>query len=291
MPVSNITEVSNSVTVGNVVSSVTAPAFVKSSVGLNSIYREDLPPQGQSNVKKFKKDGSLTAASLAESTAQAVDSNGEFTQTSVSATAAKCAVVSGLSVEGARFGTIDEVKLAKEAGAAVGRFVSNDILSLASGFSVTQTATAAATLADLYAALFSIQNSNCPNQEVLPHFICNPRSGRSIKEEIVTSGASAFNNPNMLSIAMGLPTNGGYLGQIPGLCEVYQTTGFAASGGNDSQPFVHPMWGIAGMFDSAPITWTANKGAEGFYTELATYYLYDVVEWNDLACVNVASDT
>lgn len=291
MAVANITEVSNDVTVGNVLASIVAPPFVKASVGLNSLYREELPPQGQSAVKKFVKDGSLTAAALAESTALAIGANGELTRTSADATAAKCAVVSGLSVEGERFSNIDTNKLAEAAGSAIGRLVSNDLIGMASGFSSGVTCTSVATISDLLTALFTIQNANCPNPEVLPHFICNPRSGRALKAELITSGASAFTNPGMLQVLTGLPSDGGYIGQIPGICEVYQTTGFAATGGDDQQPFVHPMWGLAGIFDSAPITWQAKKGSEGLYTELATYYFYDIIEYNDAAGVNFRSDT
>lgn len=290
--VSNVTEVSNSVTIGNVLSAKSSPAFVKTAVGLNSLYRENLPGKGQSAVKKFTKEGSLTVTNpQGESDSLAIGSGGEYTETSVSATAAKCAIVSGLSVEADKFGNIDMAKLVSKAGEAVGRAVSNDIIGMGSGFSNGVTCTNIATLADLYTALFTIQNGNCPNQEVLMHFICNPRAGRAIKAELSTTGASAFTNPQMLEVLMGLPSTGGYLGTIPGLCEVYQTTGFSATGGDDQQPFIHPMWALAGIFDSAPETWITKKGSEGFYTEAASFYFYDVVEWNDAAGVNFRSDT
>jgi hypothetical protein len=290
--VANVTEVSNSVTIGNVLSSVSSPAFVKAAVGLNSLYREDLPGKGQSAVKKFVKDGSLTVTNpQAESDNLAIGAGGEYTETSVSATAAKCAIVSGLSLEADKFGNVDMPKLIAKAGEAVGRAVSNDLIGMGAGFSNGVTCTAVATLADLYTAQFTIFNANCPNQEVLPHFICNPRAGRAIKSELSTTGASAFVNPQMLEVLMGLPSTGGYLGQIPGLCEVYQTTGFAATGGDDQQPFMHPMWALAGIFDGAPDTWITKKGSEGFYTEAATSYFYDIVEWNDAAGVNFRSDT
>lgn len=290
--VSNVTEVANSVTIGNVLSSISSPAFVKAAVGLNSLYRENLPGKGQSAVKKFTKEGSLTVTNpQGESDSLAIGSGGEYTETSVSATAAKCAIVSGLSVEADKFGNVDINKLVTKAGEAVGRAVSNDVISMGSGFSQGVTCSSIATLADLYTAQFTIFNGNCPNQEVLPHFICNPRSGMAIKSELSSSGASAFTNPQMLEVLMGLPSTGGYLGTIPGLCEVYQTTGFSATGGDDQQPFMHPMWALAGIFDSAPETWIAKKGSEGFYTEAATMYFYDIVEWNDAAGINFRSDT
>jgi hypothetical protein len=51
------------------------------------------------------------------------------------------------------------------------------------------------------------------------------------------------------------------------------------------------MWAFAGFFAPAPVTWVKEKGGEGFYTEYATYYFYDVLEWNDLCGVKLLSDT
>lgn len=287
--VSNITEVSNSVIVANLLSAKASPALVKAAVGLGSLYREDLP--SGTNVKKFVKRGSLAAATLAESTALAADANGELTDTSVSATAAKCAVSSGLSIEAQRFSNIDIARIADEQGAAIGRFVSDDLIGMAAGLATTVTSTTVLTIDDIMLGQYNIFNSKCPNQEVLLHAIIGPKALYNIKKELITSGASAWNNPGMLSVLQGLPSNAGYVGQIPGLCEVYTTTGFATTGGDDQQMLIHPMWCLAGMFDSAPITWMADKGPEGFYTSVASCYLYDIIEWNDLAGVMLRSDT
>lgn len=289
--VAYVTEAGNSVTKGNLIAGTVAPPFVKSAVGLNSVARENLPGKGDSATKKWLKDGSLTAAALAEATALAIDANGEFTQTSSTTTASKVAVVSGLSVEADRFGNIDVAKLSKAAGAAIGRYVSNDIISLATGFTQSVVCNSIATVDDLFLALFSIHNSNCPNPEVLPHWIASPRSVMNIKKEQYQSGASAYNNPAMLDVLMGLPTDAGFVGEIPGLCQVYQTTGHQTTGGDDRMPFMHPMWAACGIFDSAPEVWIAKKGSEGFFTEVASFFLYDVAEWNDLAGVEVRADT
>lgn len=289
--VANVTEVSNGVA-GQVLSSIVSPALVKTAVGLNSLSRDNLPSKGQGLTKKVVKEGSLTVTNpLTESEPLAIGSGGEYTETSVSLTAAKCAIVTGLSVEADRFGTSSVAQLVEKSAEAIGRAVSNDIIGMASGFSNGVTCSSVATLDDLYTALFTIHNANCPNQEVLPHFIANPRAVKAIKSALSTTGASAFVNPVMLEVLMGLPSTGGYMGQIPGLCEVYQTTGFAATGGDDQQPFMHPMWALAGMFDPSPEVWVTKRGAEGFYTEAASLFFYDVAEVNDACGINFRSDT
>lgn len=289
MPISNMTEVSNAVTIGNALSRLSSPAFVKSAVGLNSLYREDLPVG--TNVKKFVKRGSLTAASLAESTALAIDSNGELTDTSVTATAAKCAVSSGTSFEAQTFTDMQVQRIADEQGSAIGRYVSNDILSMAGGLSTVQTATSVLTIDDLMQAQLAIYNSNCPNQEVTLQAILGNRAVYNIKKEILQTGATPWMNPNMLQVVTGLPSTNGFIGSIPGLCDVYQTSGFATTGGDDQQMLIHPLWCLAGIFASAPSYVITQVGAGGFYTEIAGYYLYDVVEWNDLAGVQIRSDS
>lgn len=287
--VANVTEVSNAITLGNLLSAKSSPALVKSAVGLGSLYREDLPTN--TNVVKFVKEGSLTSASLVESTALAADANGEFTQTSVSATAAKIAVSSALSLEAERFTSLTVQKLADEQGAAIGRGVSNDYIGNAANLATTVTSTTVMTVDDLYLGQYNIFNSNCPNQEVLLHAFLGPKAFLNIKRELIQSGASAWTNPNMLSVLQGLPTQAGYMGTIPGLADFFQTTGFATTGGDDQQMIVHPMWCLAGIFDSAPTTWFRQNGPEGFFTSVASAYLYDIIEWNDLAGVMLRSDT
>lgn len=290
MGVSNLTEVSNSVIVGNLLSSIGSPALVKGQVGMNLMYTENLPVG--TNVKKFVKYGSLTGAIVAESTAQAADANGELTDTSVTATAAKCVVVSGLTVEAEAFSNIDLARLATEQFAGIARYVDNDFLSMASGLATSVTAATVLTVDDIMQGQFNIYNSNCPNQEVPLAVVIGPRAGYNIKKDIIQSGGSAWANPAMLQVFNESPIQpNGRLGSIPGVGDIYQTTGFATGGGDDTQMIIHPMWCIAGMFAPAPVTWVKQKGAEGFYTEVASYYFYDIIEWNDLCGCALKSDT
>ena len=289
-PVPNVTELGNTVQ-GSLLSSIVSPAFAKGAVGLNSVVRDDMPGKGQGTSKKIVKEGTITVTNPhAESEPLAIGSNGEYSETYATLTAAKACVVTGMSLEQQRFGTLTEDKLMELASEATGRSVSNDIIGSAAGFSNAVTATADLTLDDLYLALIALHASNCPEQNILPHFIGSPKSNGKIKQAMSSTGATPFVNPGLLQILTGTPDAGGYLGEIPGLCEVYQTTGHAQTGGDDQMPFMHPKYAVAGMFDAAPTFIITDVGSGGFYKEIAAAYFYDVTEVNDGAGINVKAN-
>ncbi|TXH14433.1 MAG: hypothetical protein E6R03_09220, partial [Hyphomicrobiaceae bacterium] len=157
MGVAFLTELSNSINVTDVLAAGISPAFVKSNCMMGLMYTEGLP--AGTMTAKLTRRGSLTAASLAESTALAPDANGEITDTSVSCTIAKCAVVTGITVEQAQFGNMDANRVAAEHGSAIARFVDNDALSLATGLSQVVTAASTLTLNDVLLAQYAIYNS------------------------------------------------------------------------------------------------------------------------------------
>ena len=286
--VANITEFGNSVNVTDVLAAGISPALVKSNCMMALMHTEDLP--SGTLTAKLTKRGYLTAASLAEATALAPDANGELTDSSISASIAKCAVVSGVSVEQGQFGNISADRIAAEHGSAIGRFVDNDALSLFSGLSTSVTSTSILTIDDVMLGQFNIFNSECPNKEVPLKAVLSHRGHYNIKKEIINSGASVWSNESFLQILAGAPQNNCYVGSL-GQIDFYSTSGHATSGGDTVQAIFHPMWAFAGFFAPAPVTWVREKGAEGFYTEYASYYFYDVLEWNDLCGVKLLSDT
>lgn len=288
MPVANVTEFGNSVNVTDVLSAGISPALVKANCMMALIYTENLPA-GTMTVKVRKK-GSLTAAALAESTALAPDANGELTDASVSATIAKCAVVSAISVEQSEFGNIDAARVAQEHGSAIGRFVDNDALSLFSGLATVVTSSSIMTLDDVMLGQFNIFASECPDKNVPLKTVLTHRGYYNIKKELVQSSAAVWSNESFLSILGGAPQNNCYVGSMSNI-DFYATSGHATGGGDSTQAIFHPMWAFAGFFAPAPQTWIKQKGAEGFYTEIASYYFYDVLEWNDLCAVALKSDT
>jgi hypothetical protein len=288
MGVANVTELGNSVNVTDVLAAGISPALVKANCMMALIYTEGLPKG--TLTSKLRKRGSLTAASLAESTALAPDANGELTDTSVSATIAKCAVVSAISVEQSEFGNIDAGRISQEHGSAIGRFVDNDALSLFSGLATVVTSTSVMTLDDVMLGQFNIFNSECPDKNVPLKAVLSHRGYYNIKKEIIQSSAAVWSNQSYLDILGGAPQNNCYVGSTLNV-DFYATSGHATGGGDSTQAIFHPMWAFAGFFAPAPQTWVKQKGAEGFYTEIASYYFYDVLEWNDLCGVALKSDT
>lgn len=287
--VSNITEFSNTISYPKVLSDLMAPAFVKATCMMNLMHVEDLPIM--SMVKQFRKNGSLTAATLAESTALAVNSNGELTRTAVDATAAKCAVSSGLSVEALRFSDLDVTTIADAQANAIARFVDNDALSLAGGFSTSVTAAAGLTVNDVLLAQYSIYAAECPNKEVPLAVVIGHRAHLNIKQQLTESGASAWTSQQLISILQTTPQANCFVGALGPSLNFYATSGFGTSSGDNQQMVIHPQWAIAGMFDSAPRLIANMKGSEGLYQEAVSYFFYDVLEWNDAAGVLLNSDS
>jgi hypothetical protein len=289
--VAYLTELSNTATVNKVLSKVAAPAFQKSPVMLNLIYAEDMPDGQGTATKGFKRKGSLTAAALAQSTALAVDANGERTDTALDVTAAKAVVVSGVTVENQKFGQVDLVEYAEDAGTAIGNFVDNQILALFSSITNLVTSTAGLTLNDLDEAQLNILAAGTPDPNMPLTFVGATRAMRNLKQEIREAGGSAMQNDRFLSIFNGSPQANGFYGSLPGY-ELYHTaSGLGTTGGNNIQALFHSKWAFAGIFDKQISTWYANKGSEGFYTEIASYYFWGAGLWNDGAACEVQSDT
>ncbi len=286
--VANITEFGNGVNITDILAAGVSPALVKAVCMPALMHTENLPKG--TLTAKLQKNGSLTAASLAESTALAPDSNGELTDSSVSCTIAKCAVVTGVSVEQSEFGNLTAGRIATEHGGAIARFVDNDALSLFSSFSASVTSSSTLTLDDITLGQYSIFASECPDKNVPLKCVLSWRGHLNIKKEISESGASIWTNSTELSILGGAPKNNCYVGSL-GAIDFYATSGHATSGGDTVQAIFHPMWALAGFFAPAPVTWVENEGRGGFFTAYATYYFYDVLIWNNACGVKLLSDT
>jgi hypothetical protein len=287
--VSYVTERGNAVNVTDVIAAGVAPAFVKATCMMALMHTENLPV-GTMTAKLTKK-GSLTiAGALVEATALGLASGAELTDTSSDATIAKAAIVSAVSVESEQFGNINVARVSDEQGAAFGRYVDNDALGLFAGFSQSVTATALMTLDDIMTAQYTIFASECPNKEVALKAVLSHKGALNVRKELVTSGASIWTNPAFVEVLQGAPQNNCFIGSLLNI-DCYQNSGHATSGGDTVQGVFHPMWALAGFFAPAPVITPIFKGSEGFYTEVAGYYFYDVLEWNDLAGVKVLSDT
>ena len=178
--VSYVTERANAVNVTDVIAAGVAPAFVKANCMMALMHTENLP--AGTMTAKLTKKGSLTiAGALVEATALALASGAELTDTSSDATIAKAAIVSGVSVESEQFGNINTARVAEEQGAAFGRYVDNDALSLFGGFSQSVTATSILTLDDILTAQATIFASEVPNKEVSLKFVTHHKGGMNLR--------------------------------------------------------------------------------------------------------------
>ena len=288
MGVANVTEFANSSTVSDVMSRLVAPALVKRVCMMNHMALDDLP-QGTQTSNVTRRGSLSSAAIVAESTGVAI--NAELTDTQTQFQIAKAALVSALSVEALQFGNITPQRMADEHAADIARFVDNDALSLFTGFTNSVTATSTLTQDDLELAAFSIYNSDVPNPEMTFSCILSHRGHLNIKQEIRATGASAYRNESFLSVLQTNPQPNCFVGNIPGIGDIYATSGHQVSASDTVQAVLHPMWALAGAFAPSPVTWSDNKGSEGFYLEQASYFFYDVIEYNDAAGTQVLSDT
>jgi hypothetical protein len=288
MGVANVTTFADSVNPTDVLSNLIAPALVKRVCMMNLMSTDSLP-EG-TLTKLVTRRGSLSSAAiLAEATAQAV--NAQLTDTSTSLQIAKAALVSGISVEQLDFGNITLGRMAQEHADDIARFVDNDSLSLFTSFTNSVTATSVLTIDDLELGAFNIYDSDVPNPEVPFASVLSHRGHLNIKQELRAEGASAYRNESFLQVLQTNPQPNCFVGNIPGIGDIYATSGHQTSGGDTVQAIFHPVWALAGAFAPAPVVWIDQKGSEGFYTEAASYYYYDVIEFLDAAGTQVLSDT
>lgn len=288
--VSFLTEFSNTVNPSEVISDLISPPFVKKVIAPNLIHAEDLPVRTMTkkHVKDAALSGSLTA--IAESNPVALAAAGEYSQTSVTSTIAKLAIASGISIEQLTFGTQDANSMATKQANLLSRAVDDDFLSLFGGLSSTVTAASVLTVEDLYAAQYAIFAAECPNQEMDLAVVLNHKGLLNLKKEQINSGASAYMNPQYLSILQGKPQANRFVGTLPGF-QIYSTSGHTTSGGDNVQAVFHTMWCFAGSFAPKPEVMIVQKGSEGLYQEVVSWFFYDICEWNDAAGVGLLSDS
>lgn len=284
----NETELSNFVIRANEVSAAIAPAFVDASVCMNLVYAETC--SDSSNVIKFRKSGSLTAAALAESAPYTFPASSELTDSSVTATASKAALVSKLTVEAMRFGTpaASIARIAEEQGRALARLFDDTVIALFAGFSQNVTAASTLTKDTLLDGQYTIFSGGTPPGRLV--FVGDYKGVNELGKEVTSTTASAFTNPNFLQL-VGQPKANNYKGSIADI-DVYQTSGLATTGGDDRAGLFDPRYAfccaLGGAFESHV---SDLKASEGFWKEISSWVYFDVKEWNDLAGCEIRSDT
>lgn len=285
----NETELSNFITVGNMVSGLASPALVNASIGMNLVHIEQFPDN--TNVIKFRKNGSLTAETLAESTAYSFSGSSELTDSSISCTAVKWAVVSKITAEALRFGTgaASLPRLAQEQGEALARLFDATMLALFSGFSQVVTASSTLTKDNVLDAQYNVYDGKTPPGRLVA--VLDYKGANELRKEITSITASAWSNPAMLGIVNNNPKQNNLIGELAGI-DIYQTSGLPTTGGDDIGAVFHPQWafccGIGGAIETNV---SPFKASEGFWYEISSHMFCDIKEWNDRAGSGLRSDT
>lgn len=290
--VSNVGVLSNSYTVNKVLSARAAPEFAKTAVMAGLVYTEDLPLNSGTMVKGFKRQGTTlisATATLAEATALGIQA--PRVDSVVDLTAAKCITVNGVSAESQKFGLEGLNSYVQSAGRAIARSVDDQCLALfPSVTNIVDTEDADLTVDDLDEAVLKVHSGNVPDIQKNLVFVASGRAIRQLKTDIRSAGGAAFSNERFLSIFNGNPAPNGYQGHLPGI-DVFYASGLTEVSTDFSQCVFHPDWAFAGMYDRQINVLVTEKGSEGVYTEIVSYFFFAHGIWCQAAACEVVSPT
>ena len=281
------TELGNIATQTDVISDAISEALVQAVVAAPLIFTEDLP-QG-TNVKLWRKNGSLTAEAVAESAAYTFSASSELTQTTVTSTATKTAVASKLTVEAQRFSPMTPGMIAQEQGAALMRLVDDDILALFSGFSNDVTATSTLTVPDMLEGVFTVRSGTAGVSKLPLVSILEYKQVNELIKDIEAKSADVYSQPMMATLLEGVSGANGFRGTLPGVA-IYETDGITDDAADYEGLLYDPNLAIAGMMSNQVETRVEFEGSAGGYDEIYSWIFSDFVEWNDSAGVQIKSD-
>jgi hypothetical protein len=287
------TERGNFVAPTNVISDAISPALLQRVVVAPLIYSEDLP--SNTNVKLFRKDGSLTAEEVNESAAQGIDgAEQEITQSSVTSTAVKLAAATIITVEAERFSQVTGADISRYIAEAIARDWDDEVLALFSGFAKTVTCTSTAVAEKVLEAVYSVRSNTAGVSSGMLNGVFDYKAIFELQKDIITSAASVWSQPQQTSLLAGVTGMNGYVGDLPGV-RLYATNGLPTSGSDDVALVFDPAIAFGSMV--SPIVdvrskWLgAGDGTRGYATEWTGHIFCDVVEWNDYAGCGFLSDT
>ena len=288
----NEIQYSNFSVLANTISARISPAFVTQAVMLSLVYTEVFSPN--SKVRSFRKAGSVTAQTLAESTNYTVDGNSELTDSKVDATAEKKVISTAHSVESLRFATsaAQAGRFAQEHATALARLFDADTKTLFSSVSATAGTSGAVLSKDgVLDARYTVVSGTKGAGSGRLAGVIDYKGANELSKELTDTGAVAFNSMGLG--AVGIPQANGYTGSLLGI-EFYQTDGLPTSGSDD----------VGCVFDVNLAFAAAVDGNGGFRTEihrpemrtgghliLDTYTFWKVVEYNDAAACQLISAT
>lgn len=294
LPADGRMDMADTVQIGNSISVMMSPAFVRSAIFMNLVAAETCSNASQSI--KFRKSGSLIAESVAEGAVYVPsDANSDINDTSVTVTAAKLAVASPISVEAMRFGggAANIPRVSDEQGRALGRAFDAAVIALID--SITNVATAASTMDTdtLLLGQMNIEAANCPPGPLVAVMI--PKQANELRKLVANSGAAIYSS-QYNSPLFGAPQPNGFIGNFLGI-DIYQTTGLSTSGADTQGVIFNPLYAFACALGGAietHVSWTSVGVASqvaGFSWIADSYLLSGVALYNDTAACELRSDT
>lgn len=285
----NETENANIIGPTDVISDAIAAALVQGIVVVPLIASESVPEN--TAVKLFRQEGSLAATDgVAESSAYSFSSSSEYTETSVSATAAKTVVASKITVEALRFKNFDVAKTARLQGEALARTLDDNVLALFSGFNNGVTAASIATPDIWLDGVYTVNSSLAGLKGRNLTGVADYKAINELRKHLINSGATAYSHQSMITLLEGKTTPTGYAGSLPG-ADLYETDGLPTTGGDDIGLVFNPEMAFGAMYDSSVTTNVVWVGSSGLWWEVTSYIFNKVVEWVDAAGCKVRSDT
>lgn len=279
----NETEYSNYITLAAYVDSKLGPYFRASNIMSNLTASFNF--SNQSKVLDLPKAGSVTAATVAESTEA---SNSEYTETKVTLTAAKVVVLSELSEESMKFASANPQFLTQQQAQAISAKFDTDCMALFDGFSVSVGSTGVnIDLADLKEATYKLRLSSIPGPYV---YIMHPTAVHDIQTEMVAATTSVWSNQSEISLIGGQPGVNGYVGNIFNV-NVFESTNIESinSAADWGCACISPQFALAVGYSGGFETKLEENISKGTIEVKTTLY-YDVKEYYDLAGVLMLAD-
>lgn len=295
LPADGRMDLADTVTIGNAISALIAPAFKEASIGMNLVYAETCPDN--SNVIKFRKSGSLIAEAVSEGAVYTPsDANSDINDTSTTVTAAKVAVGSPVTVEALRFGAGAAAfpRIAAEQGRAIARTFDDDLLALFNSITATATATSTLDTDTLLEGVYKVQSGLVPTGTLVA--VLDHKGVHELRKLVANSGAAQYANVQQIQILNGVPQANGFVGNFLGV-DIYQTTGLSTTGSDDQGAIFDPRYAFAAAMGGAvqtEIRWTGHGVASqvaGFSYEVSSWMFYGLALWHDAAACEIRSDT
>jgi hypothetical protein len=283
----NETEYSNYQTVAAYLDTAIAPHFRAAAIMPNLMHIVNF--EGKSDSRKLRKAGSVTATAATESTDHAIS---EYTETTPNTlTAAEIKVYLELSDKAIKFAQASPESLAQEAGVACAMKFDTDAMALfdsLNGGTQVGVSGADCTPGILLQATFTLNAQNIPGPYV---FVLNPVQIFDVQDDILLTGAVAWNNAMAMSFFSGQPpAANGFKGEILG-CGVFQSTNTESVNANAdwAGACLSPSLALAAGF-AGDVTTKIGYNVKKGVTEIGVSLWYDVKEYQDLAGVSIETD-